>query len=326
MKTHAFLLHAYGGPEVLNWEEVELPEPGRNEVLIRNTAIGLNFAEIYLRMGQFGGKLPTGIGLEAAGVVEKTGPGVRKFKAGDRVGYTGAATPGAYAEAVLRPTDGLVKLPKWLDDKTAAAVLTKGMTVQYLFNRTHKLKKGDTILFTAVAGGVGQIAVQWAKAVGARLIGTVGTDDKAALAKRIGARELIVHARQNMYEEVMRLTNGQGVDVVYDSIGKDTWLDSLKSVKKRGLVVCFGHASGHPPPYDVVRDGLANSAYIHRATTVNYVTTDEERQAAARHLFRMLKSGAVKARIGQTYPLRDAPRAQADMAARKTTGSTVLLP
>jgi NADPH2:quinone reductase len=205
-------------------------------------------------------------------------------------------------------------------------VLTKGMTVQYLFNRTHKLKKGETIVFHAVAGGVGLIACQWAKAVGARLIGTVGSDEKAALAKRHGAKELIVTSRQSIYDEVMRLTNGRGVDVVYDSIGKDTWADSLRAVRKLGLVVCFGTSSGNPPPYDVVHDGLKNSAFIHRATTVNYMTSDEIRQKSARHLFRMLKSGAVKVRIGQTYALRDAPKAQADMAARKTTGSTVMLP
>jgi NADPH2:quinone reductase len=328
MKIHAFIIHKHGGPEVLSWEEVDLADPAAGEVLIRNTAVGLNFADIYLRDGgpSHPVKLPTGIGIEGVGVIGKVGRGVKAFKPGQRVGYAGGAKPGSYSEAVLKSAQQLVRLPTWLDDKTAAAALTKGMTVQYLFNRTHKLKKGDTVLFTAVAGGVGLIAVQWAKAVGARLIGTVGSDEKAALARRHGAKELIVTSRQNTAEEVMRLTNGRGVDVVYDSVGRDSWEDSLKSVKRLGLVVCFGAASGPPRPYDLLVDGLKGSPYIHRATTVNYMTDDEIRQKSARHLFRMLKSGAVKVRVGQTYPLRDAAKAQADMAARRTTASTVLLP
>jgi NADPH2:quinone reductase len=326
MRTHAFMVHETGGPAVLRWEDVDLPDPGRGDVLIRNTAVGVNFADIYLRRGQNPARLPTGLGIEGVGVVEGVGPGVKAFKRGDRVGYAGGARPGSYAEACIHTAEQLVKLPRWLDDKIAAAALTKGMTVQYLFNRTHRLRPGETILFHAAAGGVGLIACQWARAVGATMIGTVSTDEKAQLAKRNGCKHVIVTGRRNVAEEVNRLTNGQGVDVVYDSIGKDSWADSLKSVKKLGLVVCFGTASGPPPPYDVVRDGLANSAYVHRATTVNYMTSDEIRQKAARHLFRMLKSGTVKIRIGGTYPLRDAPRAQDDMERRRTTGSLVLLP
>jgi NADPH2:quinone reductase len=326
MRTHAFMVHETGGPAVLRWEDVDLPDAGRGDVLIRNTAVGVNFADIYLRRGQNPARLPTGLGIEGVGVVEGIGPGVKAFKRGDRVGYAGGARPGSYAEACIHTAEQLVKLPRWLDDKIAAAALTKGMTVQYLFNRTHRLRPGETILFHAAAGGVGLIACQWARAVGATMIGTVSTDEKAQLAKRTGCKHVIVTGRRNVAEEVNRLTNGQGVDVVYDSIGKDSWADSLKSVKKLGLVVCFGTASGPPPPYDVVRDGLANSAYVHRATTVNYMTSDEIRQKAARHLFRMLKSGTVKIRIGGTYPLRDAPRAQDDMERRRTTGSLVLLP
>jgi NADPH2:quinone reductase len=326
MRTHAFMVHETGGPAVLRWEDVDLPDAGRGDVLIRNTAVGVNFADIYLRRGQNPARLPTGLGIEGVGVVEGIGPGVKAFKRGDRVGYAGGARPGSYAEACIHTAEQLVKLPRWLDDKIAAAALTKGMTVQYLFNRTHRLRPGETILFHAAAGGVGLIACQWARAVGATMIGTVSTDEKAQLAKRNGCKHVIVTGRRNVAEEVNRLTNGQGVDVVYDSIGKDSWADSLKSVKKLGLVVCFGTASGPPPPYDVVRDGLANSAYVHRATTVNYMTSDEIRQKAARHLFRMLKSGTVKIRIGGTYPLRDAPRAQDDMERRRTTGSLVLLP
>ena len=326
MRTHAFMVHETGGPAVLRWEDVDLPDAGRGDVLIRNTAVGVNFADIYLRRGQNPARLPTGLGIEGVGVVEGVGPGVKAFKRGDRVGYAGGARPGSYAEACIHTAEQLVKLPRWLDDKIAAAALTKGMTVQYLFNRTHRLRPGETILFHAAAGGVGLIACQCARAVGATMIGTVSTDEKGQLAKRNGCKHVIVTGRRNVAEEVNRLTNGQGVDAVYDSIGKDSWADSLKSVKKLGLVVCFGTASGPPPPYDVVRDGLANSAYVHRATTVNYMTSDEIRQKAARHLFRMLKSGTVKIRIGGTYPLRDAPRAQDDMERRRTTGSLVLLP
>ncbi len=326
MKTHAFIVERTGGPKVMQWREIELPELGRDDVLIRNTAVGVNFADIYLRRGQNPAKLPTGLGIEGVGVIEGVGRGVKGFKKGDRVGYAGGAKPGSYAEMCTHSAAQLVKLPAWLDDQTAAAALTKGMTVQYLFNRTHKLKRGETILFTAAAGGVGLIACQWAKAVGARMIGTVSSDEKAALARRNGCRDLVVTSRQSTYDEVMRLTNGQGVDVVYDSVGKDSWEDSLRSVKKLGLVACFGTASGPPRPYDVVVDGLKNSAYVHRATTVNYMTSDEIRQRAARHLFRMLKSGAVKIRIGATYKLRDAPKAQDDMENRRTTGSLVLVP
>jgi NADPH2:quinone reductase len=308
------MVHETGGPSVLRWEDIDLPEPSRGDVLIRNTAVGVNFADIYLRRGQNPARLPTGLGIEGVGVVEAIGPGVKTFKPGDRVGYAGGARPGSYAQACIHSAEQLVKLPRWLDDRIAAAALTKGMTVQYLFNRTHKLKPGETILFHAAAGGVGLIACQWARAVGVTMIGTVSTDEKSQLAKRNGCKHVIVTGRQNVAEEVNRLTNGQGVDVVYDSIGKDSWDDSLKSVKKLGLVVCFGTASGPPPPYDVVRDGLANSAYVHL------------RQKAARHMFRMLKNGAVKIRIGGTYPLRDAPRAQDDMERRRTTGSLVLLP
>jgi NADPH:quinone reductase len=326
MKTHGFMVHRTGGPDALEWQEIELPELGRDDVLIRNTAVGVNFADIYLRRGQNPARLPAGIGIEGAGVVTAVGRGVKTYKVGDRVGYAGGARPGSYAEDCVHAAAQLVKLPSWLDDKVAACAFTKGMTVQYLFNRTHKLKKGETILFHAAAGGVGLIACQWAKAVGARLIGTVSTDEKAKLAKRAGAWAVIVTSRQSIADEVARLTKGRGCDVIYDSIGRDTWDDTLKSIRKLGLVALFGASSGPPPAYDLWREGVKNSAYVHRATTVNYMTSDELRQQSARHMFRMLRSGAVKIRVGGTYRLRDAPKAQDDMENRRTTGSLVLVP
>lgn len=335
MKIKAWQFHEFGGPEVLKWEEIDLPDPGPGQALIRHTAIGANFAEIYTRNGQSHApdKFPAGLGLEAAGVVEAVGRGVTNVKPGQRVAYAGGAIPGSYAEACLRAADSLVKLPRWLDDQTAAAAMTKGMTVQYLFNRTHKLKQGDTIIMHAAAGGVGLIAGQWAKSVGARIIGTVSTPEKAKLAKRNGYTHVIVREgrpgkrqSQKVVDEVMRLTNGQGVGVVYDSTGKDTWWESGECVERLGLVVLFGAASGAPEPMDFLADGSKKSAYFHRATSVNYHTSPEHRQKTARHLLRMLKSGAVKITIGQTYPLSKAPQVHRDLAARKTTASTVMLP
>ncbi|MDP6175370.1 MAG: quinone oxidoreductase [Rhodospirillales bacterium] len=335
MKIKAWRFYEFGGPSVLEWEEMELPGPGPGQALVRHTAIGVNFAEIYARKGQTHAPdhFPAGLGLEAAGVVEAVGRGVKFVKPGQRVAYAGNANPGAYAEACLHDADTLIKLPRWIDDKTAAAAMTKGMTTQYLFNRTHKLKAGDTILMHAAAGGVGQIAGQWAKAVGARIIGTVSTPEKARIAKRSGYTHVITRQgrpgkRQcrKVVEEVMRLTNGRGVNVVYDSTGKDTWSESAECVERLGLVVLFGAASGAPEPMDFLTEGSKKSAYFHRATSVNYHTSPEIRQKTARHLLRMMKSGAVKIKIGQTYPLSQARKVHRDLAARKTTGSTVMIP
>jgi NADPH2:quinone reductase len=328
MKTHAFRLHVFGDESVLEWEEVELGAPGPGQVLIRHTAVGVNFADIYMRQGHFHHqpKLPTGLGLEGAGVIEAVGPDVQNFTVGQRVGYAGGGTVGSYAQARIRSTDGLIALPDWMDDKVAAASFSKGMTVQYLFNRTHKLAKGDVILFTAAAGGVGLIASQWARAVGATMIGTVSSEEKAALALKHGCAHVIVTSQQNVTDEVMRITQGKGVDVVYDSIGKDSWADSLASVRRLGLVVLFGTASGAPPPFDVLKQGSEKSIYVTRATTVNYMTDNAIRQASADHLFEMIHNGKVNIVIGRTYPLRDLPQAHRDIAARRTTGSVVLIP
>jgi NADPH:quinone reductase len=330
MKTHGFRIDAPGGPEAMKWVEIELPDPGKGQVVIRHTAIGLNFVDTYLRRGtHHGAQFPSGLGVEGVGVVAAVGRGVKGFKPGDRVVYSSGDVNDSYCLARLRGTRGLVKLPSWLDDRTAAAAFSKGRTVQYLFNRTHKLKAGETILLHAAAGGVGLIACQWARALGATVIGAVSTPEKAALAKKYGCRHPVVVTpanKQELVEAVMRITKGHGVDVVYDSIGKDLWEASLASVKRLGLVVAFGFSSGPPPPFDVAGEGSKKSIYVTRATTVNYMTSDEWEQSSARALFAMMKKGAVKVRVDQTYALKDAPQAHRDLEARKTTGQTVLLP
>lgn len=326
MKTRAIRIHKYGGPTVLRWQEVELPDPGKGEVLIRHAAAGFNFADVYYRNGLYKvDGFPSPIGFEGAGTIEVIGRGVEGFKRGDRVVYAGGGL-GSYSEARVMPTNGLIKLPGWLDERTAAAALTKGCTVQYLFNQTHKLKKGETILFHAAAGGVGLIAGQWAKAMGARMIGTVSTAEKARLAKRHGCAYVIDTSKKDVTKEVMRLTNGRGVDVVFDSIGHDLWDTTLASVRRYGLIVLFGSASGKAPPLDLWEDGARTASYFIRAKSINYLYDDATRKASARHLFRMMRSGAVKIRIGQTYEMKDAARAHRDAEARKTTGSTLLLP
>jgi NADPH2:quinone reductase len=327
MKAKAIRLHENGSPSVMKWESVELGDPGRGEILVRNTAVGFNMVDTYVRSGLYPSPAkPCGLGAEAAGVVEAVGKGVKGFKAGDRVCYAFGTPQGAYAEARIMPTGFVLKTPGWLDDQVAAAVLTKGRTVEYLFDRTHKLKKGETILFHAAAGGVGTFAGQWAKSVGARAIGVVSTGEKAKIARRNGYAHVIVTANTDITEEVMRITRGEGVDVVYDSVGKDTWQASLESVRKLGLVVSFGSASGSPPPFDVAADGLKKSAFIHRATMVNYMTSEEIAAASARKVFSMIKKGALKPRIDATYKLSDAARVHRDAEARKTTGQIVMIP
>ncbi len=328
MQTHAVRIDVTGDPSVMKWEEVEIGEPGAGEILVRHTAIGFNMIDTYHRSGLYPTPpKPCGLGGEAAGIVEAVGKRVAGLKVGDHVAYGGSAIGlGAYAEARILKADWAVKLPRWMDDKTAAAILTKGRTVEYLFNRTHKLKKGEIILFNAAAGGVGLIAGQWAKYVGARAIGVVGSPEKVAIARRNGYGHVIVMNRDDIVEEVMRVTKGKGVDVVYDSVGKDTWASSLASVRKLGLVVSFGSSSGDPPLYDVSRDGRKNSAFIHRATTPNYMTTPEIAAASAAKVFAMVKKGVVKARIDDRYRLSDVIQLHRDAEARKTTGQVVIMP
>lgn len=322
---HAIRLHAVGGPDVLRWEDVALPELAANEARVRHEAVGLNFIDIYHRTGLYPLPLPSGIGLEGAGVVEAVGSAVTEVKVGDRVAYAGGPI-GAYAEVRHIPADRLVKLPDAIDFKTAAAMMLQGMTAQYLLRRTYKVQPGDTILIQAAAGGVGLIVCQWAKALGATVIGTVGSDEKAALARAHGCDHPIVYTRENFVERVKDITGGQGVPVVYDSIGKDTFTGSLDCLRPLGMMVTFGNASGPVPPVDTLELSKRGSLFLTRPTLFTYVAKREDLVQTAQELFDVVTSGKVKIEVQQTYALKDAAQAHIDLAARKTTGSTVLLP
>jgi len=320
----AIRIHETGGPEKMLWEEVQVGSPGPGEVLVRNTAVGLNFIDIYHRTGLYPLPLPLTLGMEGAGVVEAVGPKVREFKAGDRVAY---ANPiGAYAELCLRPAARIVKVPAGVDDKIAAAIMLKGMTSWYLCKRTYKVKKGDTIVVHAAAGGVGQILSQWAKHLGATVIGTVGSEEKAALAKKAGCKHVIVTAQEKFVARVKEITKGKGVPVVYDGVGKDTFMDSLDCLAPLGVMVSFGNASGAVTQFNPGLLAQKGSLFLTRPTLMNYTASREDLTSAARDLFAVVKSRKVKISINQTYPLREAAQAHRDLEARKTTGSTVLLP
>lgn len=323
-KTHAIRLHAFGGPEVLQWEEIELPAPGPNEALIRQTAIGLNFIEIYQRTGLYPLPLPLVLGQEGAGVVEAVGPGVTVVKPGDRVGYASGPS-GAYAEKRLYPADRLVPLPDALDDKTAAAILLGGMTARYLVKETFPLKPGHTILFHAAAGGVGQIAVQWAKHLGATVIGTVSAG-KVDLAKSLGCDHVLVSGQDDIAAQVKALTGGRGVDVVYDSVGKDTWDASLDALAPRGMMVTYGNASGPVPAVAPLTLASKGSLFLTRPTLGHYIDIRERLLANAEDLFDVVLSGKVKIHVNQTFALKDVAQAHIALAERRTTGATVLLP
>ena len=321
---HAMRIHEHGGADKMRWEAVEVGDPGPGQVRVRNTAIGLNFVDIYQRNGLYPMPLPFTLGSEGAGVVEAVGPKVKELKRGDRVAYSGPL--GAYAEVVMRPADRLVKIPSGVDDKTAAAMMLKGLTAQYLIRRTYRVKKGDTILMHAAAGGVGQILCQWAKHLGATVIGTVGSDDKVELAKKAGCKHVIVLAREKFSERVKEITKGKGVPVVYDGIGKDTFMDSLDCLQPLGLMASFGNASGAVSSFNPGILAQKGSLFLTRPTLLHYAASREDLVRGTRELFSVVKSGAVKIHINQTYPLREAAQAQEDLAARKTTGSTVLIP
>jgi len=321
---HAIRMHETGGPEVMRWEEVEVGQPGPGEVRVRNTALGLNFIDTYHRTGLYPMPLPTTLGMEGAGVVEAVGPKVKGFKAGDRVAY---ANPiGSYAEVCLRPVARLVKIPTGVDDKIAAAIMLKGMTAWYLCKRTFKVGKGQTILVHAAAGGVGQILSQWAKYLGATVIGTVGSEEKAALAKKAGCKHVIVTSKEDFVARVKEITKGKGVPVVYDGVGKDTFMGSLDCLAPRGYMVSFGNASGAVTQFNPGLLAAKGSLFLTRPTLFNYTATPEDLAAAARDLFAVVKNKVVKISINQTYPLREAAQAHRDLEARKTTGSTILLP
>ena len=322
--THAIRFHKIGGPEVLVWEEVEVGKPGPVEVRIRHTAVGLNFIDIYLRSGLYPAPLPSGLGGEGAGVVLEVGPGVTDLKPGDRVAY-GNAPPGAYAEERLVPADRLIKLPDGIDDKTAAAMMLKGLTAQYLIRQTYRVKAGDTILLHAAAGGVGLILSQWAKHLGVTVIGTVGSDEKAKLAKAHGCDHTIVYTREDFVKRVDEITGAKKVPVVYDSVGKDTFLKSLDCLAPLGVAALFGQSSGSVEPLNLGILAQKGSLYVTRPTLFTYAAKRENLLAMAKELFDVVLSGAVKIEVNQTYPLKDAAKAHVDLAARKTTGSTVLL-
>jgi len=321
--SHAIRFHETGGPEVLVWEEVEVGQPGPGEARVGHTAIGLNYVDTYIRSGLYPSSLPSGIGTEAAGVVEAVGPGVTDLKVGDRVAYSGGPQ-GAYSAARIMPADRLVVLPDGISDQQAAAMMLKGMTAQYLIRQTYRVKEGDTILFHAAAGGVGLIACQWAKSLGATVIGTVGSDAKAALAKAHGCDHTILYTRENVVERVGEITNGDMVPVVYDSVGKDTFSASLDCLAPRGLMVLFGQSSGAVEPIDLNILAQKGSLYLTRPTLRTYADKRTDLLAMAQDLFDVVLAGAVKIEVNQTYPLRDAIKAHQDLQARKTTGSTVL--
>lgn len=321
----AIKFHKPGGPEVMQYEEFNLEAPEAGHVRLRHTAIGLNFIDTYHRSGAYPLPLPSGIGLEAAGVVEAVGAGVNHLKEGDRVAY-GAGPIGAYSQARNMPANRVSVLPDTISDETAAAMMLKGMTARYLLRETYEVKAGDTILWHAVAGGVGLIAVQWAKHLGARVIGTTSSPEKAALAKSFGCDEVINYTEENVAERVRDLTDGKGVPVVYDGVGKATLEASLDSLSPRGLLASFGSASGPVKDFDTGILGAKGSLYLTRPTLMTYVAADEDLQANTADLFDVVGSGAVKIEINQTYELEDAVRAHQDLEGRKTTGSTVLMP
>jgi NADPH:quinone reductase len=322
--THAIRFHKAGGPEVLVWEEVSVGKPGPGEARIRHTAVGLNFVDIYNRSGVYPAPMPSGLGSEGAGVVEEVGSGVSDLKPGDRVAY-GSSPLGAYSEARLIPADRLLKLPDSIDDKTAAAMMLKGLTVQYLIRQTYRVKSGDTILLHAAAGGVGLILSQWAKHLGATVIGTVSNDEKAKLAKEHGCAHTIIYTREDFVKRVEEITGGNKVPVVYDSVGKDTFLKSLDCLAPHGFAVLFGQSSGGVEPLNLGLLAQKGSLFVTRPTLNTYGAKRESLVAMGKELFDVVQSGAVKIEVRQTYPLKDAAKAHADLAARKTTGSTVLL-
>ena len=323
--TNAIRIHEHGGPDVMKWEAIEVGNPGEKEMRVRHTAVGLNYIDTYHRTGLYKIPLPSVIGREGAGVVEAIGAAVTEFKVGDRVAYASAPI-GSYAEARLIAADRVVKIPNNVTDQQAASIMLKGMTAQYLIRRTYAVKPGDTILFHAAAGGVGLILCQWAKHLGATVIGTVGSEEKATLAKANGCDHVINYRNEDFVARVAEITAGKKCAVVYDGVGKDTFLKSLDCVRPRGLVALFGNASGKVEPLDLGVLAAKGSLFVTRPTLDTHVATREELVATANDLFDVVGRGIVKIEINQTYALKDAAQAHRDLEARKTTGSTVLIP
>ncbi|MBN8443550.1 MAG: quinone oxidoreductase [Thauera sp.] len=321
----AIRFHQTGGPEVLQWESVELPAPAPGEARVRHYAIGLNYIDTYHRSGLYPVPLPSGIGQEAAGVVEAVGAGVTQVEVGDRVAYTGGPL-GAYAEARNIDADQLIPLPESISFEQAAAMMMQGLTAQYLLRQTYRVKPGDTILIHAAAGGVGTIVCQWAKALGATVIGTVSSEQKAEVARRHGCDHPIIYTRENFAARVREITGGEGVPVVYDSIGKDTFMDSLSCLRPLGLMVLFGASSGPVPPFDCTLLARMGSLFLTRPTLFTYAAKRADLLAMAAELCEVVIAGKVRIEINQRYRLSEAAQAHRDLEARRTTGSTVLLP
>lgn len=323
--SRAIKLYQTGGPEVLRFEEVAVGEPGPGEVRVRHTAIGVNFIDVYFRNGLYPQPLPGALGKEAAGVVEAAGSGVTDLKAGDRVAYCNGPL-GAYSETRVMPAEFLVRLPDGIDDADAAAAMLKGLTVQYLFRQTYRLREGETFLFHAAAGGVGLIACQWAKAIGARMIGTVGSDDKAALAKANGCEHVINYRKENFVDRVKALTDGQGVDVVYDSVGRDTFPASLDCLKPRGLWVSFGNSSGPVPPFEISVLAQKGSLFATRPTLFSYAASRPALLAMSEELFALMRDGKIRTAPRHRFALEKAADAHRLLESRGSSGATVLIP
>jgi NADPH2:quinone reductase len=320
--VHAIRIDKQGGPEVLTWQTVELGAPGPGQIRIRHAAVGLNFIDVYHRNGHYPVQTPATPGMEGCGVIEEVGAGVTDLKVGDRVAYAGGPM-GAYAEARLIPADRVVKVPAGISDQQAASMMLKGLTTQYLLRRVYKVKAGDTILFHAAAGGVGLIACQWAKHLGATVIGTVGSAEKAKLANANGCDHPINYNTEDFVARVNEITGGKKVPVVYDSVGKDTFLKSLDCLAMFGVAALFGASSGAPAPLDLGLLAGKGSLYVTRPTLMSYTASRADMVAMSQELFDVVLSGAVKIHVNQTYPLKDAAQAHRDLEARKTTGSTI---
>lgn len=321
----AIRIHSTGGPEVLAWDEVSVGDPGPGQARVRHTAVGVNYIDTYHRSGLYKLPLPAGIGSEGAGVVEAVGSGVDGVQPGDRVAYSGGP-PGSYAEARVLPADRLVKIPEGVSDQSAATLMLKGLTVQYLLRQTYKVKAGDTILFHAAAGGVGLIACQWARALGVTVIGTVGSAAKAALANDNGCTHTIDYTRENFVERVKEITGGKGVPVVYDSVGKDTYPASLDCLAPRGLFVSFGNSSGPILNFDLLLLAQKGSLYVTRPTLATHAATRAALTAMTDEMFDLVRTGKIVSEPRQTFPLKDAAEAHRALESRGTIGATVLLP
>jgi len=321
--ANAVRFYEAGGPEVLRYEQVAVGEPGPGEVRVRHVAVGLNFADTYFRLGYYPVPIPNGMGVEASGVIEAIGPGVAGFAVGDRVTYTGSPL-GAYSTERVMPVPSLFKLPDGISHEVAAASTMRGLSAAYWLLKTNPwMTAGDTILLHAAAGGVGLIAVQWAKLLGLRVIGTVSTEEKAEIAKGHGCDEIIYYRRENVAERVMELTGGKGVTTVYDTVGKDTFEASLKSLKRRGVLVGCGTASGPFPPIDALQMAIQGSVYFTRPALADYIADPAERKELSDALFGHIASGRIKIEINQRYALEDAQQAHRDLEAGKTTGSSI---